>query len=101
MLDLDKQTQLQSARFSPPDVAFHCRDYAKHLRAIAERLRMDIAEGEGAGAPVSVLPSDHVRIEELCLWECLEMGEIFDWDAVCEGLSDLDPGPSGPMKSHV
>jgi hypothetical protein len=31
------------ARYSPADVAFHCRDYAKHLRTIAECLRMDNA----------------------------------------------------------
>jgi hypothetical protein len=34
------------ARYSPPDVAFHCRDYAKHLRTIAECLRLDILEKE-------------------------------------------------------
>ncbi len=34
------------ARYSPADVAFHCRDYAQHLRTIAECLRMDIAEGD-------------------------------------------------------
>lgn len=34
------------ARYSPKDVALHCRDYAKHLRTIAECLRMDIMEGE-------------------------------------------------------
>jgi hypothetical protein len=32
------------ARYSTPDVAFHCRDYAKHLRTIAECLRMDMLE---------------------------------------------------------
>src|ERR1019366_5184713 len=32
------------ARYSPADVAFHCRDYAKHLRTIAECLRMDMLE---------------------------------------------------------
>jgi hypothetical protein len=32
------------ARYSPPDVAFHCRDYAKHLRTIADCLRMDLLE---------------------------------------------------------
>jgi formiminotetrahydrofolate cyclodeaminase len=32
------------ARYSPADVAFHCRDYAQHLRTIAECLRMDILE---------------------------------------------------------
>ena len=28
----------------PEDVAFHCRDYAAHLRTIAECLRMDMLE---------------------------------------------------------
>ena len=28
------------ARYSPPDVAFQCRDYAKHLRTIGECLQM-------------------------------------------------------------
>ena len=32
------------ARHSPPDIAFHCRDYAAHLRTIAECLRMDLLE---------------------------------------------------------
>jgi hypothetical protein len=32
------------ARYSPPDVAFHCRDYAMHLRTIAECFRMDMLE---------------------------------------------------------
>jgi hypothetical protein len=32
------------AKDSPADVAFHCRDYAKHLRTIAECLRMDTLE---------------------------------------------------------
>jgi len=32
------------ARYSPPDVAFHCRDYAQHLRTIAECLRMNMLE---------------------------------------------------------
>jgi hypothetical protein len=32
------------ARDSDPDTAFHCRDYAKHLRTIAECLRMDVLE---------------------------------------------------------
>jgi hypothetical protein len=32
------------ARYSPADVAFHCRDYAQHLRTIAECLRMDLLE---------------------------------------------------------
>jgi hypothetical protein len=32
------------ANHSPEDVAFHCRDYAKHLRTIAECLRMDLLE---------------------------------------------------------
>lgn len=31
---------------SPEDVAFHCLDYAKHLRTIAECLRMDLLERE-------------------------------------------------------
>jgi hypothetical protein len=34
------------ARYSTPDIAFHCRDYAKHLRTIAECLRMDVLEKE-------------------------------------------------------
>lgn len=34
------------ANHSPEDVAFHCRDYAKHLRTIAECLRMDLLERE-------------------------------------------------------
>jgi hypothetical protein len=34
------------ANESPSDVAFHCRDYAKHLRTIAECLRMDMLERE-------------------------------------------------------
>jgi len=29
---------------SPPDVAFHCLDYAKHIRTMAECLRMDMLE---------------------------------------------------------
>ena len=29
---------------SPPDEAAHCRDYAAHLRTIAECLRMDMME---------------------------------------------------------
>jgi hypothetical protein len=37
------------ARYSPPDVAFHCRDYATHLRTIAECLRMDLLEQDVAG----------------------------------------------------
>jgi len=49
---------------------------------------------QGADAPVLVLPSDHVRIEKLRLWECLEVGELFDWDAVYEGLPDLNTSPS-------
>ena len=32
------------ARYSSADVAFHCWDYAKHLRTIAECLRMDMLE---------------------------------------------------------
>jgi hypothetical protein len=32
------------AKDSPADVAFHCRDYAQHLRTIAECLRMDISD---------------------------------------------------------
>jgi hypothetical protein len=32
------------AKDSDPDTAFHCRDYATHLRTIAERLRMDLLE---------------------------------------------------------
>ena len=28
----------------PEDVAYWCRDYAKHLRTIAECLRMDVLE---------------------------------------------------------
>jgi formiminotetrahydrofolate cyclodeaminase len=34
------------ARYSPADVAFHCRDYAAHLRTIAECLRMDMLDRE-------------------------------------------------------
>ena len=34
------------ALYSDPDVAFHCRDYAKHLRTIAECLRLDMLEKE-------------------------------------------------------
>jgi hypothetical protein len=34
------------ANISDPDTAFHCRDYAKHLRTIAECLRMDMLERE-------------------------------------------------------
>jgi hypothetical protein len=37
------------ANHSPEDVAFHCRDYAKHLRTIAECLRMDLLERRIAG----------------------------------------------------
>jgi hypothetical protein len=29
---------------SDPDTAFHCRDYAAHLRTLAECLRMDLLE---------------------------------------------------------
>ena len=36
------------ARYSPPDVAFHCLDYAQHLRTIAECLRLDILENRTA-----------------------------------------------------
>jgi hypothetical protein len=32
------------AKISDPDTAFHCRDYAQHLRTIAECLRMDMLE---------------------------------------------------------
>jgi hypothetical protein len=32
------------ATHSPADVAFHCRDYAQHLRTIVECLRMDLLE---------------------------------------------------------
>ena len=32
------------ARYSTPDGAFACRDYAKHLRTIAECLQMDMLE---------------------------------------------------------
>jgi hypothetical protein len=32
------------AEESEPDTAFHCRDYAAHLRTIAECLRMDLLE---------------------------------------------------------
>lgn len=32
------------ARNSPPDVAIHCLDYAKHIRTMAECLRMDLLE---------------------------------------------------------
>ena len=34
------------ARYSPADVAFHCRDYAKHLRTIAECQRLNMLERE-------------------------------------------------------
>ena len=34
------------ANISDPDTAFHCRDYAAHLRTIAEGLRMDMLERE-------------------------------------------------------
>jgi hypothetical protein len=34
----------EQALREPEDVAFHCRDYAKHLRTIAECLRMDLVE---------------------------------------------------------
>jgi hypothetical protein len=34
------------ARYSTPAGAFACRDYAAHLRTIAECLRMDISERE-------------------------------------------------------
>jgi len=34
------------ARYSTPEGAFACRDYAKHLRTIAECLRMDLLEQE-------------------------------------------------------
>ena len=37
------------AKDSPADVAFHCRDYAKHLRTIAECLRMDMLEKQVGG----------------------------------------------------
>jgi hypothetical protein len=39
------------ARYSPADVAFHCRDYAKHLRTIAECLRLDMLDGRGSEIP--------------------------------------------------
>jgi hypothetical protein len=29
---------------SPADVAFHCLDYAKHIRTMAECMRMDMLE---------------------------------------------------------
>jgi hypothetical protein len=32
------------AKDSSADVAVHCRDYAQHLRTIAECLRMDLLE---------------------------------------------------------
>jgi hypothetical protein len=32
------------ATISDPETAFHCRDYAAHLRTIAECLRMDVLE---------------------------------------------------------
>jgi hypothetical protein len=32
------------ANISEPDVAFHCRDYAAHLRTLAECMRMDMLE---------------------------------------------------------
>jgi hypothetical protein len=32
------------AHESDPDTAFHCRDYAQHLRTIADCLRMDLLE---------------------------------------------------------
>jgi hypothetical protein len=32
------------ANISEPAEALHCRDYAKHLRTIAECLRMDLLE---------------------------------------------------------
>jgi hypothetical protein len=44
------------ARYSDPDVAFQCRDYAKHLRTIAECLRMDLLEHDVA-EPRSTPPS--------------------------------------------
>jgi len=31
----------EQALREPEDVAFHCRDYAQHLRTIAECMRMD------------------------------------------------------------
>jgi hypothetical protein len=34
----------EQALREPEDVAFHCRDYAKHLRTIVECLRMDLLE---------------------------------------------------------
>jgi hypothetical protein len=34
----------EQALREPEDVAFHCRDYAQHLRTIAECLRMDSLE---------------------------------------------------------
>jgi len=39
------------ARYSPADVAFHCRDYAQHLRIIAECLRMDMFERDPPNPP--------------------------------------------------
>jgi hypothetical protein len=32
------------ARTADPDTAFHCRDYAAHLRTLAECVRMDMLE---------------------------------------------------------
>jgi hypothetical protein len=32
------------AEHSDPNTAFHCMDYAQHLRTIAECLRMDLLE---------------------------------------------------------
>jgi hypothetical protein len=56
------------------------------------------AAPQGDGAPDSVLLSDHERIEKLRLWECLEVGEFFDWKAVYEDLSCSSGCPSGPVK---
>ena len=39
---------------SDPDTAFHCQDYAKHLRTIAECLRMDLcAQWRGCSGKAS------------------------------------------------
>jgi hemolysin D len=46
LVETRMKTAAQYERSCPPDVAFHCRDYAKHLRTIAECLRMDIVEGD-------------------------------------------------------
>jgi hypothetical protein len=53
------------ADISDPDTAFHCRDYAVHLRTLAECMRIDMLEEKVRAGPVRLPdPAAAVRLCE-------------------------------------